>query len=201
VLAVQNAPISLDAYIPYLSPATIGLHLKLHNNYVEKVNAHLAKRGLDTHDALSAVKIAERSGDIDFIHAAQQVVNHDFYWSGFHTYAQPESNVYELADAVGDSKAHALITEIAGRGSGIFGSGWVWMVFRRGGIEVDSAPNSELTWMINPATPLLCVDVWEHAYLLDYGSSRDDYLSLILAHVVDWGVVAHRLRLCGRKSA
>jgi Fe-Mn family superoxide dismutase len=74
----------------------------------------------------------------------------------------------------------------ADAGAGQFGSGWAWLVLKGGKLEVRKTPNAQTPLTEAGVTPLLTMDVWEHAYYLDYQNRRPDYISAFLDHLVNW---------------
>ena len=192
---LPDLPFPYQALEPHLSATTLKFHHdKHHRAYVDKTNAlikgtALAGRSLEDIIAATAADPAQR---VLFNNAAQ-AWNHAFYWrcmkpqgGGVPTGAVAERIAADFggAEHFAESFAAAAI--------GQFGSGWAWLVLDRDTLRVVATANAELP-PTRGQTPLLVVDVWEHAYYLDYQNRRPDYVSTFLAHLVDWDFVNERL--------
>ena len=127
---------------------------------------------------------------------AGQVWNHDFYWRSLSpTQTNPKG---ELKDAIerdfgGTDK---LIEQLATAGKEQFGSGWAWLVSKNGKLSVEKTGNA-LDPMAKGINCLLTVDVWEHAYYLDYQNERPKYLEAVLKKLLNWDFAAGNLKLEG----
>src|SRR5262249_20090678 len=109
---------------------------------------------------------------------AGQIWNHDFYWRSLTpNKTEPDGKLASaIAAAFGDTSA--LIAELAEAGKNQFGSGWAWLVSKGGKLSIEKTPNAE-TPMAKGVNCLLTVDVWEHAYYLDYQNARAKYLETV----------------------
>ncbi len=192
---VPELPYGYDALEPHIDEATMKLHHdKHHKTYVDKVNAAL--EGTDHADR----RIEEVIANLDAVPEDKRSavrnnggghLNHSLFWESMSPDGggAPEG---ELASAIDEAfgSFEGLQEKINAAGANQFGSGWAWLVLDGGGLAVVGAPNQD-----NPVsqgkTPLLGVDVWEHAYYLKYQNRRPDYLSAWW-NTVDWSVVAKR---------
>jgi len=192
---VPELPYGYDALEPHIDEATMKLHHdKHHKTYVDKVNAAL--EGTDHADR----RIEEVIANLDAVPEDKRSavrnnggghLNHSLFWESMSPDGggAPEG---ELASAIDEAfgSFEGLQEKINAAGANQFGSGWAWLVLDGGGLAVVGAPNQD-----NPLsqgkTPLLGVDVWEHAYYLKYQNRRPDYLSAWW-NTVDWSVVAKR---------
>ena len=173
------APQALE---PVISAATLGFHHGKHlAAYVNNLNALLPGSGLD---GLSLEEVVRRSTG-GLLNNAGQLLNHNLYFAQFMAPRGGNRPNGDLAAAINDSFVKA--------GSGLFGSGWVWLSADNDGkLVITQEPNAA-----NPVQrglrPLMTMDVWEHAYYLDYQNRRPDHLTA-LWQIIDWNVVTARLR-------
>jgi Fe-Mn family superoxide dismutase len=118
---------------------------------------------------------------------AGQVWNHTFYWHSMKPNGggQPTGAVAEkIKQAFGDYEQFKKA--FAEAGATQFGSGWAWLVLNGGKLEVRKTPNAETPLTEKGVTPLLTMDVWEHAYYLDFQNARPKYIDTFLNEVVNW---------------
>lgn len=184
-------PYSLDALAPHLSRETLELHHgKHHQTYVDKLN-DLVDDDTKTNDDLEAVILGADAGPL-FNNAAQHW-NHSFYWQGM----APDgggSPSGELADAIDRDfgSFDAFTKELSKEAETHFGSGWAWLVHDGSKLLVTSTHDADLP-LQHGQKALLTIDVWEHAYYVDYRNRRPDYLAAFLDELVSWEFVAKNL--------
>ncbi len=190
-LALPPLPYAKDALAPYLSARTLDVHYeKHHKGYLRK----LAKlvRGKPEEKLSLEELVRHAAGDL-FDNAAQ-VWNHSFHWRSMRPGGggRPDPRLRALLansfGSVADFKQR-----FAEAANGRFGSGWAWLVKDgRGRLRIESSSNAE-----NPlqrdSVPLLALDVWEHAYYLDYQSERDRYVRGFLDHLLNWDFLVENL--------
>jgi len=189
---LPELPYAPDALAPHLSAETLEFHHgKHHQTYVTKLNDAVGD-DTKTNDDLVDV-VVQSKGDPKVFNNAAQHWNHSFYWKCMAPDGggQPSG---ELADAIAkdfgsyDDFATKLRTEAETH----FGSGWAWLVHDGSKLAVVSTHDAD-----NPLThsqkPLLTIDVWEHAYYIDYRNKRPDYIGAFLEHLVSWDFVAQNL--------
>ncbi len=193
--SVPPLPYAYDALEPHIDKATMEFHHdKHHQAYVDKANAAL--EGTDYADA--AVEDVLRS--LSALPADKQAAvknnagghyNHTLFWESMSAGGggEPEGELASAIDAAFGSFADfkAALKEA---GVNRFGSGWAWLVRDGSGLAVSSTANQDSP-ISDGQTPLLGVDVWEHAYYLLYQNRRPDYIDAWW-NVVDWGAVAQR---------
>lgn len=198
-------PYPENALDPVISAATIGFHYgKHHKGYVDTLNKLLAGTELAS---LSLEKlIARTSGRADQVaifNNAAQAWNHSFYWRSLRAKGggvPPAALMHRIEASFGSLEA--CKKELATAATTQFGSGWAWLVLQADKLKVVTTGNAE-TPSTKGLTPLLTIDVWEHAYYLDYQNRRADYVSGVLDKLVDWGFAAENLgrALGGQQSA
>lgn len=188
-------PYGESALEPVISAKTIGFHYgKHHKAYVDNLNKLIA--GTDMADMNLEQVIFATAGKADkagVFNNAAQVWNHTFYWAGM----KPSGGgkpAGMLLDNIESSFGgfDAFKKELAAASMGQFGSGWAWLVEEAGKLKVVKTGNAE-----NPMTkgmkPLLTIDVWEHAYYLDYQNRRGDYVNAVIDKLINWDFAAENL--------
>jgi superoxide dismutase, Fe-Mn family len=191
------APLPWDssALDPVISARTISFHYgKHHQAYVDTLNKLVEGTA---HADMKLEKIVQATVDAQgkekkIFNSAAQVWNHDFYWRSL-TPARTEASG-RLASAIArDFGGTAeLIAKLAEAGKEQFGSGWAWLVSKDGKLSVEKTANAE-TPMAKGINCLLTVDVWEHAYYLDYQNARPQYLEAVLDRLLNWEFAAENL--------
>ena len=185
-----------DALEPHIDARTMEIHHgKHHNGYVNNLNKALDGTGLE--DKAVEELIADLDALPEGIRGAVRNnggghANHSLFWASLSPNGggAPSGALGEAIDkafgSFDDFKA-----KFQAAGAGRFGSGWAWLIKDGDGVAIMSTPNQDSPLM-EGKTPLLGVDVWEHAYYLNYQNRRGDYLAAIW-NVVDWDAVAARL--------
>jgi Fe-Mn family superoxide dismutase len=185
-----NLPYATNALEPVISKQTIEFHHGKHlQTYVNNLNNIVVGTKFENADLETIVK--ESEGGI--FNNAGQILNHNLYFTQFSPKGGGAPSG-KLADAINEAwgSFETFQTEFEVAGTGLFGSGWVWLAADANGkLTITKEANAG-----NPLTkglkPLLGFDVWEHAYYLDYQNKRADHLKS-LWKIVDWEVVAGRL--------
>lgn len=183
-ITLPELPYDYDALHPVISAATMKLHHGAHHRgYVDKLNALI--KGTDLADA-SLESIVKRSSGAIFNNAAQ-AWNHAFYWRSLRpkvSHGAPQGALAARIDAdFGGQQRFGELFKAAAMG--VFGSGWVWLVDIGGKLEIKPTANAD-TPIAHGQQPLLVLDVWEHAYYLDYQSRRLAYVEGAVDLLLDW---------------
>ncbi len=188
-------PYAENALDPVISANTIGFHYgKHHKGYVDTLNKLIAGTELAT---LSLEKIiAETAGKPDkaaIFNNASQAWNHSFYWRSMRPRGggEPPAELKQKIEASFGTVA-ACKKELATAATARFGSGWAWLVRDAGKLKVITTGNAESP-RTKGMTPLLTIDVWEHAYYLDYQNRRPDHVKAVLDKLIHWGFAADNL--------
>lgn len=186
-------PYAFDALEPHFDARTMEIHHdKHHAGYTSKLNAAL--EGTEFADK----PIEEILGDLSALPADKQTAvrnngggfaNHALFWEILAPNAGGEPSG-ELADAINSAfgSFDAFKEQFANAATGQFGSGWAWLVVDGGNLVVTSTPNQD-TPLMEGKTPILGLDVWEHAYYLHYQNRRPDYVAAFW-NVINWAKVA-----------
>ncbi|MDE1550049.1 superoxide dismutase [Jeotgalibaca caeni] len=194
---LPDLPYAYDALEPHIDKETMELHHdKHHATYVKNANAALEK-----HADLADMSVEELLKNIDSVpedvrtalrNNAGGHANHAFFWEilspngGGEPTGEVKEAIEEAFGSFEDFK-EKFTTAATGR----FGSGWAWLVVNNGQLEVTSTPNQDSPLM-EGKTPILGLDVWEHAYYLNYRNVRPDYIKAFW-NVVNWDEVNKRL--------
>lgn len=187
---LPDLPYAKDALAPYLSAETLEYHHgKHHQTYVNTLNTLIEGTELATKTLEEIILSAE--GPV--FNNAAQVWNHTFYWHCMKPGGGGEPTG-ELAQAIARDfgSYEAFRKELVQAGMTQFGSGWAWLVLDQGALKVAKTANADLP-LKHGQTPLLTVDVWEHAYYIDYRNQRQKYLEVFLDNLVNWDFVAANL--------
>ncbi len=193
---LPELPYAYDALEPHIDKETMNIHhTKHHNTYVTNVN-----NALEGNDQLLSLSVEDLVADLDSVPENVRTAvrnnggghaNHSLFWSILSPNGGGEpsgelataiNNKFGSYDGFKDTFAKAATTR--------FGSGWAWLVVSGGELEVTSTPNQDSPLM-EGKTPILGLDVWEHAYYLNYQNRRPDYITSFW-NVVNWDEVTKR---------
>jgi len=182
---------------PNLSQETISLHYgKHHKAYVDNANRMLANAPDLAKLPLEEI-VKATAGQADkkgLFNNAAQVWNHTFYWKSLHPKGGGQPTGKLLAMVQSDFGDFAKFKEELARAAVTqFGSGWAWVVVDSGKLKVEQTPNAENPLSSPGKKPLLTIDVWEHAYYVDYRNRRPDYVNAVLDKLVNWEFAAANL--------
>jgi Fe-Mn family superoxide dismutase len=181
-IALPPLPWADDALEPFISKNTIGFHYgKHHKGYVDTLNKLIA--GTELANLPLEKVIAETAGKPDKVaifNNASQAWNHNFYWRSLRPRGggEPPAELKQKIEASFGNVA-ACKKELATAATARFGSGWAWLVLDAGKLKVISTGNADSP-KTKGMTPLLTIDVWEHAYYLDYQNRRPDHVKAVL---------------------
>jgi len=192
-------PYAFDALEPVISAETLEVHHgRHHRGYVDRLNAAILGTDLEHLPLETIVRRASRGRTTArraaIFNNAAQAWNHQFYWQSLRP-RTGEGPSGELAARISrDFGSHdAFATAFKAAAAGLFGSGWAWLVAERGKLRIVTTGNGD-TPITRDAHPLLTVDVWEHAYYLDYHERRAAYVEGVVDHLLDWDFAADNLR-------
>ena len=181
-------PFASDALAPHMSKETFDYHYaKHHQAYVTNLNTLIKGTEFENLELDEIIKKAPAGG---IYNNAAQVWNHSFFWNCL-TPQGGGAPSGALAEAI--SKKWGSVEEFSkafqASAIGNFGSGWTWLIKKTDGSLNIVNMGAAGTPLTIGETPLLCVDVWEHAYYVDYRNMRPKYLETFLAHLVNWRFV------------
>ena len=169
-------------------------HGKHHQAYVTALNNLIKGQPLERRPLEEIIKETHKdSAKSAIFNNAAQVWNHSFFWDSLkpHGGGAPTGDLAAAIerDCGGLAKFKEAFKAAA---VGQFGSGWAWLVAQRGELRIIATPNA-LDPLATGQTALLCCDVWEHAYYLDYQNRRPDFVTAFLDHLVNWEFAARNL--------
>jgi Fe-Mn family superoxide dismutase len=185
-------PYPQDALAPAISAQTLGYHHgKHHRAYVDKTNKAVAGTDLAGED-LEAVIARARGRNQGLFNNAAQAWNHGFYWHSLAPNSgRPAGELLRWIETAFGS-VEVLERELAQHGAGHFSNGWVWLAEKGGTLSIEETHDGD-TLADQDATPLLTIDLWEHAYYLDHQNQRPNYLEQVIRSCLNWDFAAENL--------
>ena len=189
-------PYGVSELAPYISSKTLKFHYgKHHKAYVEKTNSLVGGtflEGLSLPEII--LKSANRADLKPIFNNAAQAWNHSFYWRSMKPKGggkPPEELLKSLKDSFGSFEDFK--EKFTAAATSHFGSGWVWLVKEERQLKIVETHDA-IDPLVHPnEKPLLTIDVWEHAYYLDYQNQRAEYVKAFLDHLADWGFAESHL--------
>lgn len=190
-LTLPDLPYAKNALEPHISANTLEFHHgKHHKAYVDNGNKLLAGTGMENMDAEEIIrKVAGDSAKTAIFNNVGQAWNHSFFWKCLKPGGggKPTGQIAQKIDS--DLGGYAKFAEeFKNAGVTQFGSGWAWLVLKDGKLAVMKTANAD-TPVAHGIKPLLTVDVWEHAYYLDYQNRRPDFIQAVIDHLINWDFV------------
>ncbi|MBU1869166.1 MAG: superoxide dismutase [Candidatus Omnitrophica bacterium] len=187
--ALPELPYAENALEPAISAKTIGFHYgKHHRGYLNKLNelvygTELA--GITLEEVIE--KTAGKAEKAAIFNNAAQVWNHTFYWNSLSPKGGglPQGKIAQKIDA-GFGSYDNFVKQFSDAGTAQFGSGWVWLIEDGGTLKILKTPNAENPLSQKKGKPILVLDVWEHAYYLDYQNRRSDHLKTLIEKFINW---------------
>jgi Fe-Mn family superoxide dismutase len=185
-------PYAKDALAPQISERTLEFHHgKHHQAYVDKLNQLIEGTDLAKETLENIIK--KSAGNAAIFNNAAQAWNHAFYWQSMKPGGGGAPAGAVAAKIKTDLGGYEKFVE-AFKNAGLvqFGSGWAWLIEKNGKLEIIKTSNAD-TPVAHDLKPLLTVDVWEHAYYLDYQNRRADYLDAFIKDLINWDFVNSRI--------
>ena len=192
---LPDLPYARDALQPVMSAETLDYHYgKHHKAYVDKVNSFLAERKEGERSLAEVVRGAARDGDKKLFNNAAQIWNHSFFWQCLAPAEgqQPQGKLKALIEE-GFGGAEALLKALKAEAVGHFSNGWAWLVLDGGKLRITSLHDADTPLVHDGMVPLLTLDLWEHAYYIDYRNERPRYADEVLAKIINWEFAARNL--------
>ncbi len=189
--SLPTLPYSKDALAPAMSAQTLEFHHgKHHNAYVTNLNKLIAGTDMESQNLEAIItKTAGDAAKAGVFNNAAQIWNHTFFWNCMKPNGggKPTGPIAEkISSSFGSYEKFA--EEFKNAGATQFGSGWAWLVAKGGKLEIMKTPNADNP-LAHGIKAILTVDVWEHAYYLDYQNRRPDYLNAFVDKLINWDFV------------
>ena len=191
---LPDLPFDRDALDPHLSAETLEFHHgKHHKAYVDKANGLIGDTDLEGASLVEVIKAAHQRGDKPLFNNAAQIWNHSFFWQCLtpEGSSRPSGRLRDMisSDFGGEQQ---LLEQLAKESVNHFASGWGWLVLNNGKLQIMSLHDAD-TPVAHGMTPLLTIDVWEHAYYIDYRNDRARFVKTVLENIINWDFVAQNL--------
>lgn len=188
-------PYATSALGEFMSAETLDFHHgKHHQAYVDKTNAMVAEQGLDGRRLSEVIRAARERGDQGLFNNSAQIWNHNFFWQCL---APPEGQrpSGKLAALIeeGFGTVDALLAKLKEEAVAHFASGWAWLVLDGDRLNITSLHDADTPVVHEGIKPLLTLDVWEHAYYIDYRNERPRFAEQVLGNIVNWEFVGQNL--------
>ncbi|MCG6892989.1 MAG: superoxide dismutase [Desulfobacteraceae bacterium] len=194
-LTLTPLPYPVDALAPFLSEDTVRTHYEKHHAaYLERTRQLIGRSRSGAKTLAEVAAAARADGDDALFNNAAQALNHELYWQSMKPGGggEPTGELHKrIQNGWGGYRPFREALLAAAREQ--FGSGWVWLVAKGGGLEILHTDNAE-TPAVEGAVVLTALDVWEHAYYLDYRNRRMDYVEAFLDHLVNWDFALRQLQ-------
>ncbi|MFL6752872.1 MAG: superoxide dismutase [Sphingomicrobium sp.] len=193
---LPDLPFSADALAPHMSAETLRFHHgKHHQAYVNKTNELVGgEDSLSGASLLEVVKQAKQGGNSKLFNNSAQLWNHSFFWQCLAP-AQGQRPSGKLAALIADGfgDAGTLLQKLQEEAVNHFSNGWAWLVLDRGALRITSLHDADTPILHDGMVPLFTLDVWEHAYYIDYRNERPKFATAVLQNIVNWDFVAGNL--------
>ena len=200
---LPDLPYPKDALAPHMSAETLEYHHgKHHRAYVNKTN-ELIQNDADLSGAslLQVVKEAKRGGNNKLFNNSAQLWNHSFFWQCLSPETQQPSG--RLAQLITDDfgGVEPMLQKLGDEAVNHFSNGWAWLVLDRDQLKITSLHDADTPLVHDGMVPLFTLDVWEHAYYIDYRNERPRFVTSVLSNIVNWDFVAQNLDGNGAERA
>ena len=195
-ITLAPLPYADDALAPTVSAKTMSFHYgKHHAGYVKTLNGLVAGTKYEGLSLEEIVAASRDAGDAAIFNNAAQIWNHDFYWRSLAPDGKGGEPSPELIAAVKGSfgSLDACKAALADAAVKRFGSGWAWLLKKEGKLVVESTSNADTPCGKPFVTPLLVIDVWEHAYYLDWQNARAAYVKAVVDGHLNWSFASGNL--------
>ena len=192
--SLPDLPYAYDALEPHIDARTMEIHhSKHHNTYITNVNtaleAHADLAGKDVEDLIANLDAVPEDIRTAVRNNGGGHANHSLFWTVLSGSGGTPSDALAAAIDSDLGGIDAFKEQFAAAGTTRFGSGWAWLVVKNGKLDVLSTPNQDSPLMSGDGTPILALDVWEHAYYLNYQNLRPAYIEAFW-NVVNWEEVS-----------
>jgi Fe-Mn family superoxide dismutase len=193
---LPELPYAKDALAPHMSAETLEFHHgKHHRAYVNKTNELVQNdSALSGASLIQVVREAKRAGNSKLFNNSAQLWNHSFFWQCLAP-SQGRQADGKLAKLIEDGfgNTETMLQKLHEEAVNHFASGWVWLVLDRGALRITSLHDADTPIAHDGMVPLFTLDVWEHAYYIDYRNERPKFATAVLQNIVNWDFVGQNL--------
>ncbi|MBQ4874603.1 MAG: superoxide dismutase [Rickettsiaceae bacterium H1] len=190
--ALPDLPYEKNALEPFISAKTLDFHhSKHHSAYVNNLNKLIENSNLVNMPLEDIIKNTNNDNSkAGIFNNAAQAWNHTFYWNSMKPGGgdQPKDKLMQKINE-DFGKFDNFVNEFKTAGATQFGSGWAWLVLENGKLKVVKTANA-ICPIVSGQIPLITMDVWEHAYYLDFQNRRPDYIAMFLDKLINWDFAA-----------
>jgi Fe-Mn family superoxide dismutase len=193
---LPDLPFDRQALAPHMSAETLDFHHgKHHQAYITKTNELIADQ--PEFSGASLVQVVRRSreaSNVKLFNNSAQAWNHAFFWQCLAA-AEGQQPSGKLAHLIDDAfgNAETLLQKLQDEAVNHFASGWAWLVLDRGALRITSLHDADTPLVHEGMVPLFTLDVWEHAYYIDYRNERPKFATAVLKNIVNWDFVGENL--------
>jgi len=201
--SLPELPYAKEALAPHMSAETLDFHHgKHHKAYVDTTNKLVGEKGLEGASLLQVIRAAKERGETKLFNQSAQIWNHSFYWQCLAP-SEGQKPTGQLAEMIEESfgSTDGLFDALKAEAVGHFSNGWAWLVLDRDELKITSLHDADTPVAYDGMKPLLTLDVWEHAYYIDYRNVRADFADAVLRNLINWEFVAQNLDGTGEKRA
>jgi Fe-Mn family superoxide dismutase len=192
---LPDLPYSKDALAPHISAETLEFHWgKHHRAYFTKTNdAVQSRQDLSGASLVEIIRKARQEGDTKLFNNSAQAWNHSFFWQCLSPERQQISGrLVELIESAFGG-VEPMLQKLGDEAVNHFSNGWAWLVLDRDQLKVTSLHDADTPLVHDGMMPLFTLDVWEHAYYIDYRNERPKFVTSVLSNIVNWEFVAQNL--------
>ena len=189
---LPELPYARDALAPIMSAETLEFHHgKHHKAYVDKANQLLADKGVEDASLVATIRAARENGEVTLFNQTAQIWNHSFFWQCLAP-AQGQKPTGQLAEMIDDvfGSTDQFFDKFKAEALAHFSNGWAWLVLDGERLKITSLHDADTPVAHAGMKPLLTLDLWEHAYYIDYRNLRPKYVETFLNHLVNWDFAA-----------
>ena len=190
MIQLRPLPYDFKALEPYISERTIQFHYGKHQaTYVKTTDDLINQTPMADLDLENLILTASCDQILTkLFNNSAQVWNHQFYWNSLSPFPEKRNLSEKLKSAINRDfgSMDKCLNQLIETGMNQFGSGWVWLVYENNILKIIATSNAQTPLTQYGTTPLLCIDVWEHAYYLDYQNNRKEYLIQVANNLLNW---------------
>lgn len=200
---LPELPYAKDALAPHISAETLEFHHgKHHAAYVKKTNGMIEdKTDLRSAALVEVIRKARRDGDSKLFNNSAQIWNHSFFWQCLAPGGQKPGGKLKQMIEDGFGGTDQMLQKLEEEAVNHFSNGWAWLVLDRDQLKITSLHDADTPLVHEGMVPLFTLDVWEHAYYIDYRNERPKFVSSVLKNIINWDFVEQNLDGRGAERA